>query len=115
MSTKTGTLYGLGVGPGDPELLTLKAIRVLKKVDVVFAATSSKNSHSIAVDIAGPYIPEGTDVRHMAFPMNQNRKEREACWQAHAVKLIREMDAKRESARDLRPGKTPQVDPAQRL
>ena len=48
---KPGTLYGVGVGPGDPELLTLKALRVLRTVSVVFAAASSKNSYSLAVDI----------------------------------------------------------------
>ena len=30
-----GTLYGLGVGPGDPELLTLKAVRILREADVI--------------------------------------------------------------------------------
>lgn len=98
MSTKSGTLYGLGVGPGDPELVTLKAVNILKQVDMVFAAASSKNSYSIAVDIAGPHIPEGTEVRHMAFPMNQNREERETCWQEHAGTLIAEMDQGRDVA-----------------
>ena len=32
-----GTLYGLGVGPGDPELLTLKAVRLLREADVIAA------------------------------------------------------------------------------
>ncbi|RME78254.1 MAG: precorrin-2 C(20)-methyltransferase, partial [Chloroflexi bacterium] len=32
MARKTGTLYGIGVGPGDPELLTLKAVRILRQV-----------------------------------------------------------------------------------
>jgi precorrin-2/cobalt-factor-2 C20-methyltransferase len=40
---KPGTLYGVGVGPGDPELITLKAMRVLNQVEVIFAAASSKN------------------------------------------------------------------------
>ncbi|WP_442873797.1 SAM-dependent methyltransferase [Aurantimonas sp. C2-6-R+9] len=35
MSAATGTLYGLGVGPGDPELITLKALRLLKAAPVV--------------------------------------------------------------------------------
>ncbi len=48
MPEKKGILYGLGVGPGDPELLTLKAARILNSVDVVFAASSTKNSYSLA-------------------------------------------------------------------
>ncbi len=42
--TEQGTLYGIGVGPGDPELLTLKAIRALGEVDVIFAAASTKTT-----------------------------------------------------------------------
>ena len=35
--TISGTFYGIGVGPGDPELLTVKAIDALKKIDVLIA------------------------------------------------------------------------------
>ncbi|MBE9547046.1 MAG: precorrin-2 C(20)-methyltransferase, partial [Proteobacteria bacterium] len=41
MKRKTGKLYGIGVGPGDPELIPLKSVRILKGVDIVFAASSS--------------------------------------------------------------------------
>jgi precorrin-2/cobalt-factor-2 C20-methyltransferase len=44
---KPGTLYGVGVGPGDPELITLKEIRVLNNDEVIFAAASSKNDNSL--------------------------------------------------------------------
>ena len=42
MYTHTGTLYGIGVGPGDPELITLKALKVLHRVPHIFAACSTK-------------------------------------------------------------------------
>ncbi len=48
MKQQKGILYGLGVGPGDPELITLKAARVLNVVDEVFAAASTKNAYSLA-------------------------------------------------------------------
>jgi precorrin-2/cobalt-factor-2 C20-methyltransferase len=86
------------VGPGDPELLTLKAVNILKQVDVVFAAASSKNSYSIALDIAGPHIPQGTEVRRLAFPMTQDRTAKEHCWRQHAETLIAEMDQGRDVA-----------------
>jgi len=60
MENNMGTFYGIGVGPGDPELITMKAIRILQRVDVVFAAASTKNNHSLAVSIAKPHIPEAT-------------------------------------------------------
>jgi len=98
MQTQKGTLYGLGVGPGDPELVTLKAVNILKRVQVVFAAASTKNSYSIAVDIAQPHIPDGTEVRRMAFPMTKDQAEKERCWRQHAETVIAEMDQGRDVA-----------------
>ena len=71
MKHEGGILYGLGVGPGDPELITLKAARILNSADVVYAAASSKNSYSIAVNIARPHIPDLTQVRMLHFPMTK--------------------------------------------
>jgi len=42
-----GTLYGVGVGSGNPDLITLKAMKILGQVDVIFAAASTKNSYSL--------------------------------------------------------------------
>lgn len=56
MEEKKGILYGLGVGPGDPELITLKAARTLNMVDVVFAAASTKNAYSLAMVLVQPEI-----------------------------------------------------------
>ena len=42
MKPKTGTFYGIGVGPGDPDLITLKAVKILGRVDIVYAAASTK-------------------------------------------------------------------------
>ena len=93
MSKKKGILYGLGVGPGDPELITLKAARVLNRADVVFAASSTKNSYSLAVSIAKPHIPDLTDVRILRFPMTHNKQELHKAWREHAGTIIKECEA----------------------
>ena len=90
--TKTGTLYGIGVGPGDPELITIKASKVLNKVDVVFAAASTKNSYSLAVSIARPHIHETTLVKKLSFPMTRNKKETERAWKDNARIIIKELE-----------------------
>lgn len=51
----TGTLYGLGVGPGDPELITLKALRILQRAPVV-AWPAPPEGDSLARRIAAPHI-----------------------------------------------------------
>jgi precorrin-2/cobalt-factor-2 C20-methyltransferase len=54
MSTK-GRLYGIGIGPGDPELLTLKALRLLQAAPVI-AYQSATDKESIARKIIAPYL-----------------------------------------------------------
>ena len=85
---KTGTLYGIGVGPGDPELITMKAVKILKKVDVIFAAASSKNQHSQAVNIAKSHIPETTEIEMLPFPMTQDKNVAQKAWDEHARNII---------------------------
>jgi precorrin-2/cobalt-factor-2 C20-methyltransferase len=93
-----GTLYGIGVGPGDPELITLKAVAVLRRVAKVYAASSTKNDHSQAMRIAGPHIPPGTEICHLPFPMTRDRAVAMAAWQRHARTLIAELRAGRDIA-----------------
>ncbi len=86
---KTGKLYGVGVGPGDPELITVKAVRVIKAADIIFTAASSKNSYSLAVDIASPYISESAKIETLKFPMTKDEIQAEAAWTDNAEKIAR--------------------------
>ena len=70
----TGTLYGVGVGPGDPGLITLKAVDILKRVDVVFAASSTKNHYSLAMNIASRVVSKHIPVLFLKFPMTRDRE-----------------------------------------
>jgi len=91
VKTKIGTLYGIGVGPGDPELITLKSAKILNRVHVVFAAASTKNSHSLAVNIAKPHIPQTTSIRMLSFPMIKDEKETRASWAENARIILNEL------------------------
>ena len=85
----TGKLFGVGVGPGDPELLTIKAVRVIKEADIIFTAASTKNRYSLAVEIATPYISPSTRIEKLSFPMTKDEKEVETAW-IHNAKQIAE-------------------------
>ena len=92
MAREKGILYGLGVGPGDPELITLKAARILNSADIVYAAASSKNSYSLAVNIARPHIPDLTPIQMLSFPMTKNQDEKESAWRENARILVRDLE-----------------------
>ncbi len=92
MNKKTGILFGIGVGPGDPELITLKATKILNQVDTVFAAASTKNNHSLAVNIAERHIPENTKVKMLRFPMTRDKNETRKAWRKHAQAIIEEIE-----------------------
>ena len=89
---ESGILYGLGVGPGDPELITLKAARILNSADVVYAAASTKNSYSLAVSIARPHIPDLTPVKMLHFPMTNDQDKKISAWKKNARILIDELE-----------------------
>lgn len=82
--TSSATLYGIGVGPGDPDLLTLKAAKLLKDVDVILAAASPKNDESLALSIAAPHLREGAQVLRLDFPMTRDEAVLAAAWKKNA-------------------------------
>lgn len=94
----TGTLYGIGVGPGDPDLITVKAVRVLQTVDIIFAAASTKNEHSQAVNIARAHIPAQTRVELLHFPMCREREGQVGAHRANAQTIIEHLNAGRHAA-----------------
>lgn len=85
--TKVGTFYGIGVGPGDPELLTVKAVKILQQVSHIFAASSSKNDYSVALQAVQIYLSPNTQVYSLPFPMTYDQEKLEKAWQQNC-KLI---------------------------
>lgn len=68
-------LYGIGVGPGDKDLLTIKAVKAIENCDVVVAPSALEDGESIALETAKDYIKEGTEVIVKHFPMGSKGKE----------------------------------------
>ncbi|MFD2212532.1 precorrin-2 C(20)-methyltransferase [Metabacillus endolithicus] len=83
-----GTLYGLGVGPGDPELLTVKAFRTLKESPVIAYPKKRKGSKSYAHRIIDVYITPGEkEMLGLVFPMTKDPEILEREW-SHTVDLV---------------------------
>ena len=71
--TERGTFYGLGVGPGDPELITLKAWRIISQAKVI-AYPAANGNDSLVRKIAAPFIPEDAIELAVALPMRSERE-----------------------------------------
>ena len=63
-----GKLYGIGVGPGDPELLTLKAVRIIRESEVI-AVPGTVKEESVAYKIVKQAVPELDEKEIIAVPM----------------------------------------------
>ncbi|MBZ9606928.1 cobalt-factor II C(20)-methyltransferase [Clostridium estertheticum] len=68
-------LYGVGVGPGDKELLTIKAIKTIGKCDVIVVPSAMNGGKSIAHEIAEEYINKDSEVLVKHFPMGGEEQE----------------------------------------
>lgn len=79
--TNIGTLYGLGVGPGDPELITVKAFRVIQETPVIAYPRKRKGSKSYAQRIVDVYIRPGEkEMLGLVFPMTKNKDILDTEW-----------------------------------
>lgn len=80
-----GTLYGIGVGPGDPELLTIKAFRYLKEADVIAYPKKGRGSKSYAQQIVEAYFsPTEKEMLGLIFPMTKDKEVLQEKWDATA-------------------------------
>ncbi|MFT9818214.1 precorrin-2 C(20)-methyltransferase [Lysinibacillus sp. NPDC056185] len=83
-----GILYGLGVGPGDPELITVKAFRIIQESPVIAYPKKLKGSKSYAHRIVDVYInPEEKDMLGLVFPMTKDEAVLEREW-TKSVELV---------------------------
>jgi precorrin-2/cobalt-factor-2 C20-methyltransferase len=97
MNIEPGILYGIGVGPGDPELITLKALRILERVPYVFAAASSKNDYSLALNIVRHYIAQAI-VEPLYFPMTSDLQVQAEAWDKNARRVLERLDQGEDAA-----------------
>ena len=94
---KPGKLYGVGIGPGDPRYLTLRAADVLRSADVIFTVISRNASSSVSRSVVESLRPRG-EIRLQMFSMSRDRATREAQVQANADAIIDELRAGRDCA-----------------
>lgn len=93
-----GTLYGIGVGPGDPDLLTIKAAQVLGEVPVLAVPVSQVDGESYALTTVASFLQPGQIVRKLHFPMVRDVAARERYRKAAAQAIAAELQTGRDVA-----------------
>ena len=95
MSNKKVILYGVGVGPGAPDLMTLRAVNVLKSVDVIAIPRSNEYASGVAWGIAKPIIGEveGQERLFLTFPMTKEPKTLRPAWTFAFSEIKRRLDS----------------------
>jgi len=93
-----GKLYGIGVGPGDPELITLKASRILGQVPVIFLPRSAADKDSVAFGIVRDFVPETTTLVDLILPMSSDPDVLSQGWRTAAAKMATYLKEGRDGA-----------------
>jgi precorrin-2/cobalt-factor-2 C20-methyltransferase len=93
----TGTLYGLGIGPGDPELITVKALRLLKAAPVL-AYPAPETGDSLARAIVAGHLPGGQTEIVLRMPMVAERFPAQEVYDRAAVEIGAHLAAGRDVA-----------------
>lgn len=79
-------LIGIGVGPGDPDLLTVKAVKAIQNADVIMCPASKEDRPSIALSVVSPLIDKSKnqEIIHLIFPMTKDKDILEKTWKKNA-------------------------------
>ena len=85
-----GKLWGVGVGPGDPELLTVKAVRVLREADVVIVPDASSGD-KVALNIVKDYLKD-KQIQFVKTPMVRDKAVMDAAHEAAADTICALLD-----------------------
>lgn len=89
-----GKLYGVGIGPGDPELLTLKAVRLIKDAQVI-AVPGKRKEDTVAYQITVQAVPEiqEKEFLEISWPMTKNPEELRKSHEEAAGKVARVLES----------------------
>ena len=88
-SSNIGCLYGIGVGPGDPELITLKALKALQNAPVICVPQAANRRDSYALSIVQEYVKPEQEILRAPFPTDNANGAAQVWWEASKLMVER--------------------------
>lgn len=83
--------YGIGTGPGDSSLLTIKAVNTLKELDILYTPEPKKEGKSLALSIVQEYLKEDLEIKQRHFPMSFDDLEKTKAWDEIAIEIEKDV------------------------
>ncbi len=80
-------LYCIGCGPGDPDLLTLKAINIIKNADIIYTPTAREGKPSVALSIVEGFLNKDTEIQQLVFPMIKDFNKLKENWKDNTKEI----------------------------
>jgi len=84
-----GTFYAIGLGPGDPELLTLKAVRLLQQSPFVYVPFSRLSTQAWVSEAVQQYARHDAVISTVSFSLGKDREERQKHWKNVAKEIVK--------------------------
>ncbi|MDD3472982.1 MAG: precorrin-2 C(20)-methyltransferase [Syntrophaceae bacterium] len=93
MTQKKGTLYGIGLGPGDPELVTVKASKILSRLKHVFIPRARGFETGLASQIASHYISSDSRKYDLEYPLGNDTDEIRRQWRENCRQICNVLES----------------------
>jgi len=79
-------LIAVGCGPGDPDLLTVKAVKAIQNADIIMCPTSKEGKPSIALSVISPILDKtkNQEIVNLVFPMTKDKETLESTWEKNS-------------------------------
>lgn len=83
--------YGIGTGPGDSSLVTVKAVNTLKNIDILYTPEAKKGGDSLALSIVKEYVPDSVEIKSRHFTMSNHGADKIEAWEEISKEIINDV------------------------
>ncbi len=90
MQAQPGNFYAVGIGPGSPDLLTVRAVRIIESADIILTPQAKGTNRSLALNAIEPYLHK-QEVMTINYPMQRNGNNTRERWNSVAGEVLNKL------------------------